>query len=155
MEYVPGKLNEIADALSRSPVFQPEVQDQDDVLVQALAVKVEPLDPQVASIVEVAASCAEYQELVRTIRHGRQLAELPVDHPARLYRNVLTKMAYEPSIGLLTIHNKIVVPKEARKQVLKSLHIQHTGVVKTLKNANQLYFWPGMKHEIAQLIGNC
>jgi len=156
VEYVPGKLNEIADALSRSPVFQPEIQDQEDVLVQALAVKVEPLDPQVASIVEMAASCAEYQELVRTIQHGRQLAELPVDHPARgLYRNVFHTMAYEPSIGLLTIHNKIVVPKEARKQVLKSLHIQHTGVVKTQKNANQLYYWPGMKNDIAQLIGNC
>merc|ERR1712001_773538 len=137
---------------SRSPVFQPEIQDQEDVLVQALAVKVEPLDPQVASIVEMAASCAEYQELVGTIQHGCQLTDLPVDHPARgLYRYVFHTMAYEPSIGLLTIHNKIVVPKEARKQVLKSLHIQHTGVVKTQKNANQLYYWPGMKNDIAQL----
>ena len=64
-------------------------------------------------------------------------------------------MAYEPSIGLITIHNKIIIPKDARKQVLQSLHIQHTSVVKTWKNARQMYFWPEMKNEITQLIGNC
>ena len=57
--------------------------------------------------------------------------------------------------GLLTVHGKIVVPKEARKAVLESLHVQHTGVTKTWKNAQQLYLWPGMKNEIAQTIGNC
>ena len=74
VEYVPGKLNEIADALSRSQVFQPEKEEKDDVLVQALNVKVEPLDPQLAKIVEVAALCAEYQELVKTIRNGNQIS---------------------------------------------------------------------------------
>ena len=64
-------------------------------------------------------------------------------------------MAYEPKLGLLTVHGKIVVPKEARKAVLESLHVQHTGVVKTWKNAQQLYLWHGMKNEIAQTIGNC
>ena len=48
-------------------------------------------------------------------------------------------MAYEPKLGLLTVHGKIVVPKEARKAILETLHVQHTGVVKTWKNAQQLY----------------
>ena len=78
-----------------------------------------------------------------------------VDHPAHLYQNFLHTMAYEPSLGLFTIHNKIVIPKDARRNVLQCLYVQHTGVVKTWKNVNQMYFWPGMKHEIAQLVGNC
>ena len=64
-------------------------------------------------------------------------------------------MAYEPSLGLLTVHNKIVIPKDARKTVLESLNVQHTGVTKTFKIAKQMYFWPGMKNQITQLIGNC
>ena len=55
VEYVPGKLNIIADALSRSPVFQPDAQETEDVLVQALNVKVEPMDPQLSKITEAAA----------------------------------------------------------------------------------------------------
>ena len=155
VEYVPSKLNIIADALSRSLVFQPDVQEKEDVLVQALNVKVEPLNPQLTKIVEAAASCPEYQEIIKTIRNGHQLTKLPVDHPAHFYRNFLNTMAYEPSLGLLTVHNKIVIPKDARKDVLRSLHVQQTGVTKTWKNAKQMYFWPGMKNKIAQLIGNC
>ena len=78
-----------------------------------------------------------------------------MDHPAHLYQNFLHTMAYEPSLGLLTIHNKIVIPKDARRNVLQCLYVQHTGVVKTWKNVNQMYFWPGMKQEIAELVGNC
>ena len=165
VEYVPGKLNVIADALSRSPVFQPDEEDENDVLVQALKVMVEPLDPQLSKITEAAAECRKYQQLIEVIKkvpsNGQQapkvlsLTNLPKDHPAWLYRNFLQAMAFEPKLGLLTVHGKIVVPEKARKSVLESLHIQHTGVVKTWKNAKQLYLWPGMKNEISQTIGNC
>ena len=64
-------------------------------------------------------------------------------------------MVYEPSLGLLMAYNKIVIPKNARKHVRQRLHVQHTGVTKTWKNAKQMYFWTGMKNEIAQLIRNC
>ena len=93
--------------------------------------------------------------MIKTIQNGHQIAELPVDHPAHFYRNFLNTMAYEPSLGLLTVHNKIVIPKNSRKDVLQHLHVQHTGVTKTWKNAKQMYFWTGMKNEIAQLIRNC
>ena len=155
VEYVPGKLNLIADALSRSPVFQPDAEEVDDVLVQALKVEVEPMDPQLLQIVEAAAKCSEYQRLTEVVKGTLSLNKLPTDHPARKYRYFLKAMAFEVGLGLLTVHGRIVVPKEARKAVLQSLHIQHTGIVKTWKNARQLYCWPGLKNDIVQLVGNC
>ena len=76
VEYVPGKLNIIADALSRSPVFQPDAQETEDILVQALNVKVEPMDPQLSKITEAAAECPEYQEIIKIIQNGQQILSL-------------------------------------------------------------------------------
>ena len=64
-------------------------------------------------------------------------------------------LAVEADIGLITLHGRIVVPKDARTDVLKSLHLQHTGIVKTWRNARQLYFWPNLKNDISQMVGNC
>ena len=35
------------------------------------------------------------------------------------------------------------------------LHIQHTGVTKTLMDARQLYFWPGMTNAIELMVSKC
>ena len=56
---------------------------------------------------------------------------------------------------LLTFHNRLIVPEAAKTQVLANLHIQHTGVSKTLMDARQLYFWPGMTNAIELMISRC
>ena len=55
----------------------------------------------------------------------------------------------------MTTHNRLVVPEAARPGVLASLHIQHTGISKTLMDARQLYFWPGMTNAIKLMVSNC
>ena len=153
VEYVPGKLNMIADALSRAPVFQPDEEDRQDVLVQTL--KVEAEDPQLQNLIKVADSCPEYKEIKEAVIAKKNLNMLPDNHPARQFRNQWKAISFEVDFGLLTFHGRIVVPREARKHVLETLHVQHTGVVKTWRNARQLYFWPGIKHDISQMVGNC
>jgi hypothetical protein len=39
--------------------------------------------------------------------------------------------------------------------VLGTLHIQHTGVTKTLMDARQLYFWPGMTNAVELMVSRC
>ena len=153
VEYVPGKLNLIADALSRAPVFQPDEEDHQDVLVQNL--KVEVNDPQLQNLINVATNCAEYKKIQDAVSEKKNLCDLPGDHPARQFRNQWNAMAFDDNFGLLTFHGRIVVPREARKNILETLHLQHTGQVKTWKNARQLYFWPGLKNDIDQMVGNC
>ncbi|KAF0691262.1 Integrase H2C2 domain-containing protein, partial [Aphis craccivora] len=48
---------------------------------------------------------------------------------------------------------RLIVPKIMRKYVIKKLHSTHLGMTKTVKKANQLFYWPGMKSEIENYIG--
>ena len=52
-------------------------------------------------------------------------------------------------------HNRILIPEAAKKTILDSFHVQHSGETKTLMNARQLYFWPGMTRDIKLMVGAC
>ena len=47
------------------------------------------------------------------------------------------------------------MPEEARREILKTLHIQHTGESKTLANARQIYFWPGITADVKLMVSSC
>ena len=47
---------------------------------------------------------------------------------------------------------RILVPKGARKNIIRELHRAHSGLTKTFKMAKQLYFWPNMKEELWKAI---
>ena len=151
--YLPGKINFVADCLSRSPVFQPEVDDQKDVLVQTLKIKA--LDPKLEVIIEAAANDNSYQEVVEALSVTKNCRDLHRDHPGRKFMRVWNQLAYEKNVGLLTVNDRIVVPKGAQKAVLDDLHIAHAGEVKTYFNARQLYFWPNMRRDVVNLVTCC
>ena len=149
LKWVPGKLNHIADALSRSPVFKPE--DNTDVLVRHVTLE-EP-DPALKSLIEATTKDDELQKVIEALRNSKNLNDLPKDHVANKYRSFWDALSYDQA--LLLYHNRIFVPIEARNQILEHLHLQHTGIEKTLRNARQLYFWPKMKDDIARIVSNC
>ncbi len=39
--------------------------------------------------------------------------------------------------------------------ILKKLHLSHSGQIKTKKAAQQCYYWPGINNDIAQMIQKC
>ena len=49
----------------------------------------------------------------------------------------------------------MVVPEAARPEVLANFHIQQSIISKTLMDARQLYFWPGMTNAIELMISRC
>ena len=50
---------------------------------------------------------------------------------------------------------RIMVPKGARRNIIKELHRAHSGMTKTFKTAGQLYFWTNMKEELRKAIDAC
>ena len=156
--WTPGKTQCIADALSRFPVFRSE--EEPDILVCTVLVNKattkESLDPALEKLVKHATENAEYQKVLVAVKEHKKLDALPSNHPAQALRSYWDAMAVEPELpNLILYHGRIFIPMEAKKEILETLHIQHTGETKTLANARQLYFWPGMTKDIKLMVGSC
>ena len=151
VEWIAGKNHVIADALSRNPVFMAE--RHDDIIIRKVADMVP--DPALEDVSKHAEEDADYQEVVDAIKRKVDIKKLPKTHPAQQYRSLWEEIAVYEEDRLLTIGNRIIVPTAARRAILSSIHIQHTGQTKTLDNARQLYFWPGMVKDIRSMVARC
>ena len=81
---------------------------------------------------------------------------LPTIHPAQAFKSQWEALSTDLTLPhLLLHHGRIVVPEAAKKEVMKTLHVQHTGESKTLANARQIYFWPGMTADIKFMVASC
>ena len=152
-EWVPGKNHTIAGTLSRNLVFA--APDHKDIIIRQVTEVIK--DEALAEMSNIAKADNDYQEVVTAVRSGlydgNKIKNLRRSHPALQYRSQWDYMAVNGIF--LTFHGRLVVPEAARAQVLATLHIQHTGVTKTLMDARQLYFWPGMMNAIELMVSRC
>ena len=160
--WTPGKTQSIADALSRFPVFKPE--EKPDILVCSVLVRQASteettscsLDPALEKLNQYAAKDAEYQMVLNAVKTHKKLGQLPRDHPAQDYRSHWDAMSVEPGLPkLMLYHGRIMIPKDAKREILETLHMQHSGETKSLANARQLYFWYGMTNDIKKMVSGC
>ena len=156
-KWVPGKDHSIADALSRAPVFpaddgEESFEDIDDNMCLRVAE-----DPRMQVLFDAAAEDNNYKQVVSALREGKNVQKLPTTHPAQSYANVWTELSLLDDMEdtLMAVGDRVVVPHHARAKVLELLHLPHSGLVKTKKAAQQLYYWPGINNSIKQLIGSC
>lgn len=57
--------------------------------------------------------------------------------------------------GLIFKGNKVVIPKQMQKQMLKKIHCSHQGPEACIRRAKDVVFWPGMTAEIRQMVSQC
>ncbi len=153
--WLAGKDNIIADALSRAPVF-PAVDDDDDEMSFCRLTTSE--DPQLQPMIEAARYDDAYNAVISAVMSGKQAKDLPVDHPARAYKNVWDELSVrgdEKRRLLVYDGSRIVVPATCRAEILRQLHLPHAGIVKTRKAAQQLYYWPNLMQEVKQMVESC
>jgi hypothetical protein len=146
----PGKNHEIADALSRAPVFDPP-EEEDDGHVFAIQAE----DPILQDLYDAAEEDEEYQKLKQAWEAGRKPRNLPFGHPGRLFNNVWDGLGVTPDRALLTYNGRFVVPTELRRAALAALHKGHGGITKTRKLAQELYYWPGINNQIKMMVDSC
>jgi len=143
----PGKLNIVADALSRAPLFDPPedlssadavcfLSPTDDPLLLPLA-----RDPTVIAIADA-------------LHNNVHVKNLPPNHPGHALSSIWDRLSTVD--GLLVLDSyRLYVPLPERPRILGLLHQGHQGITKTYQLARQLYFWPGMKADISSLISKC
>ena len=153
-----GKTNEIADALSRAPVFPaPEAESDDfvDVCNAISSLKLTNSDPILAPMIAAAEADIDYQQIIQQLGKTKNPKSLPQYHPGRELNSVWSQLSVN-ELGLIILdNNRIFVPKKQRKELLELIHTAHCGTDKTKRRAKELYFWRGMASDVHLLVHKC
>ncbi|XP_055522646.1 uncharacterized protein K02A2.6-like [Wyeomyia smithii] len=55
----------------------------------------------------------------------------------------------------ILFHDRVVVPRKFRRQILKQFHRGHPGMVRMKSIARGFVFWPGIDNDIEEFVRNC
>ena len=156
IKWVPGNTHQIADALSRAPVFDPKESKQEAKCTAIITAITAPTDPALESLISEAKSDTNYQAVKSALLSGLHPKNLPSSHPTKLYAKQWDDLSVDDSTGFLILQgHRIVVPSSLRQQILHGLHRAHQGLRRTRSLAQELYFWPGITNDITQTISTC
>ena len=160
IEWREGKTNEIADALSRAPVFPAQEEDTKpdftDICYAITTLQNNPTDPQLGPMIEAAKTDVDYQQIIKAITKIENPKLLPSNHPGHQISSVWSQLSINETLGLIIVDNqRIFVPKSQRQCILEKLHLAHCGTNKTTWRAKDLYYWRGMSSEIKLMVQNC
>jgi len=146
VDWIPGKIHYIADALSRAPYFSPE-EESDMQVDTALSCLTSTQDPAM-KILQVCID-KDYADFCRDVQQGTNFSAY-----AKSMKNVFDRLSVDGAFVMLD-GSRIVVPKSAVKDVLARLHSGHPGQEKTMKLCQVLFYWPGMTNDIRTYIESC
>ena len=148
--YVPGKLQVVADVLSRAPVGHPmgskgEKQDVFELEDQEMENTKERefvwvSDQTMETINGAAQSDPEQCSLKHVIVQGWPSNISQVPPPSRPYWNVRNCITIQD--GIIYKGRQVVVSTELIGQILQRLHASHQGIQSTLRRARNSVYWP-------------
>jgi hypothetical protein len=173
-----GRSHSIPDALSRAPVNDPSPDDEianDDVQSFARRVVIRQVssiqqatdemeedgidveshlsDPMLDELRAVAESDPDYVELMAAISTGFRTPRNQTALGVRQYWSVREELSVDD--GLVLFGRRIVIPRPARRELIKKLHAAHQGIVRMKRRARQTVFWPGMSNDITLWVESC
>jgi hypothetical protein len=134
VEYIRGKNNQVADALSR----------RIDLKTASVVQHIDTVQSMKADIMTAYA----IDGLARKVRQG-------TDPGLKAYR-------YDSTTGYIHLFDRIYVPRECKHVITALLHevhdaqtAGHPGVTRTLLSLQRHVFWPKMKHTVQQYVRSC
>ena len=157
-QYVPGKMIQDADALSRSPVSSPTLADEIaetevtcyvNSIIQQL-----PATEQRLEEIKIETNNDEIMNDLETVlKEGWPNTRKECPNNAQPYwdfRGDITKIK-----GLMLYRDRIIIPKVLRNEILTKIHEGHLGMDKCKRRARQSVFWPGLNNQIEQMVQRC
>ena len=176
-EWRKGNDHCIPDALSRSPVSDPDVDDiaLEQELTQQLEHRINALlviedahneeqdfehvdntrDLILEEIISASKEDQEYQKLRTHISNGFQGIRKSCDLPENLRPFFKLRPDLSDFKGIALYKNRIIIPRSRRRVMLDRIHMSHQGIVKTLRRARASIFWPGISSDIKNMIDSC
>ena len=151
VEYIPGKKQFIADALSRASVIEPDTTDPDPDLQVFMVDRISVAPTRYAEIQSKTAN--ELNELYSVIQTGWPDTRQEVPQRIRPYWNVREELAVMD--GIIYRGMRIVIPPSLRAGMLERIHEGHLGVVKCKQKAKDALYWPQMGADIECKVSAC
>ena len=154
--YMPGSTNAAADAASRHPLPNYEVQlnTKEDLYEESITMAIHQEAEDLTTlawetIVNETVKDPVLSELNRAIANGFVGA----------YNNIQPYMRFKDSFyvhnGAIMFNDRVVIPGSLRKLVLRSLHAAHQGVSTMLMRAQAIVYWPGMSKDLHDIRAGC
>ena len=156
LEYISGKDNSIADALSRIAPLSPmpmDTQQLDVILAQQITSAVPATDNRLDRTRIATTADPALSQLRHYIFHGWPLQKQQLPERVQHYWNYREELAIED--GLIFKAHRLVIPTSQRAEHLKDLHAGHLGEEKTLLRARETVFWPGISDDVRNAVKAC
>ena len=164
VEYRKGSSHGVPDALSRSPVNDPNKEDDMEnsfVQIAAVTSSMGIKDINITELEENAQSDEKYKKLYEAILSGFEeyktrygsWTKFPNCQYIRDFRPHWQNLSTEGK--LIVLANRIVIPEQCKKDILKELHKGHQGITRTLQNARQSVYWQGITREVEEMCRSC
>ena len=149
VEYLPGKRQFIADALSRASLDEapPDGEQFQVNMVDRISVsEAKYTDFQLKT-------ANEFHELYAMIQAGWPGTKQEVPHSIRPYWDARDELSTLD--GIIYKGMKITVPPSMRGDMLRLIHETHLGIVKSKQRARDSLYWPGMSSQVEEMISSC
>ncbi len=157
VQYVPGKLQTTADALSRAPVGTPDETDT------ALISEIDNFTNHVMT--SLPATSQRLLEIVAAQKSDEECTHIkefcirgwPVYMPhTPLLREYWENRSHLSILDdLLLYDDRIVIPRSMRLEMLDRIHQGHLGITKCRARARTSVWWPGLSKSIEDMISKC
>ena len=105
-------------------------------------------DPLVERLAEIGGQDFDYINLLQNVENRTEFKHLPEDSELWLVRDSLPRLAIvELDSGERVVvrdGTEVLIPKSARKEVLKTLHLTHSATNTMMLQTKSRLFWPGI-----------
>ena len=159
IEYLRGRENVIADALSHVGPLAPESQDYKTSLnnVEKIPVhqltRIAPTNIERLELHEATTKDHQLQLLARTVHEGWPQIFRDCPHSLCPYWIFRDEITYED--GILYKGVQLIMPQSKRKSTLKVLHMGHYAIDKMNLRAKETVYWPGIREDIKDTYQQC
>lgn len=156
LSYMPGKFLHTADALSRSSMMISTIDAADQRLEESVKLATAELPLSSRCQQQIRDFSNDDDELV-AVKHYVKNGWPAARNLCRFETRPYYAYAHELTIvnDILFKGTQFVIPKSLRKSMLEKIHEGHLGEIKCKTRARELVFWPGMSHDIENIVSSC